>query len=109
MRHRLAGTTLLILLVALAGMAILAGCEVDYREAGRQAGELAQEAEATVAEGAPTVAAEVQTRAPTVAAEAAEAARDFSEGVQESGACSGAAMILVCGSLIVAAGSRRQT
>ena len=126
---------LLVLLLAIAG---LAGCEPDYREAGRDAGDLYNEAAtraaldptaaaiqrttdvarlgetggtvaAEVGERAPTVAAEVGKRAPTVAAGAAEAAREFSEGVEESGGCNGAALMVACGGLVAAAVVRRRT
>jgi hypothetical protein len=135
---------LLLLLVCGVAIATLAGCDLDYREAGRRAGDLAQEAGGTVAaeveeraptviaeveERAPTVAAEVEERAPTVAAEveeraptvvaeveeraptvaagAATAARDFSEGVRESGVCSGAAMLVLGAGLLAAVVQRR--
>jgi hypothetical protein len=97
---------LLLLLACGVAIATLAGCEPDYREAGRRAGDLAQEAGGTVAaeveERAPTVAAEVEERAPTVAAGAATAARDFSEGVRDSGVCSGAAMVVLGAGLVAA-------
>ena len=135
---------LLLLLACGVALATLAGCDLDYREAGRRAGDLAQEAGGTVAaeveeraptviaeveERAPTVAAEVEERAPTVAAEveeraptvvaeveeraptvaagAATAARDFSEGVRESGVCSGAAMLVLGAGLLAAVVQRR--
>ncbi len=63
---------------------------------------------AEVEERAPTVVAEVEERAPTVAAEAAEAARDFSEGVRESGVCSGAAMLVLGAGLMAAVVQRRR-
>lgn len=97
-------TSLLLLICALAG-ALLTGCDPDYREAGRRTGELYNEVE----EQAPTVVAEAEERAPTAAAGAATAARDFSEGLQESGACSGAATVLLCAGVIAAILPRRQT
>jgi hypothetical protein len=125
---------LLLLLACGVAIATLTGCELDYREAGRRSGELAREVEGTVAaeveeraptviaeaeeraptvaaeveERAPTVVAEVEERAPTVAAEAAEAARDFSEGVRESGVCSGAAMLVLGAGLMAAVVQRRR-
>jgi hypothetical protein len=136
---------LLLLLVCGMAIATLTSCDPDYREAGRRAGDLAQEAGGTVAaeveeraptviseveERAPTVAAEVQERAPTVAAEvgeraptvaaeveehaptvaagAATAARDFSEGVRDSGVCSGAAMVVLGAGLVAAVVQRRR-
>jgi hypothetical protein len=147
---------LLLLLACGVAIATLASCDLDYREAGRQSGELAREAGGTVAaeveeraptviaeveeraptviaeveeraptvaaeveeraptvaaeveERAPTVVAEVEERAPTVAAEAAEAARDFSEGVRESGVCSGAAMVVLGAGLMAAVVQRRR-
>ena len=127
------------ILMPLSGVAaalLLAGCDVNYREAGRDTGELYNEAAtraaldptaaaaqratdaakigqaantaaAEVGERAPTVAAEVGERAPTVAAGAATAAREFSEGAQESGACGTAAMLMIGGSVLVAVAPRR--
>jgi hypothetical protein len=63
---------------------------------------------AAVEEHAPTVAAEVEERAPTVAAGAATAARDFSEGVRESGVCSSAAMVVLGAGLMAAVVQRRR-
>lgn len=63
---------------------------------------------AEVEERAPTVVAEVEEHAPTVAAGAATAARDFSEGVRESGVCSGAAMVVLGAGLMAAVVQRRR-
>jgi hypothetical protein len=125
MRHALG-----IALALAATILGLAGCEPDYHEAGRKAGdvygdaatraaldptaaaiqratdmaraaELGGTAAAEAGEQVPTVAAEIGERAPTVAAGAAEAAREFSAGVEESGACNGAAMLLLVGGSIL--------
>jgi hypothetical protein len=101
-------TLLLPLLALTAAVPVLTGCDPDYYEAGRRSGEVGATAAAEVQEHAPTVISEVEEQAPTVAAEAADAAREFSEGVQESGACSGAAMALVGVSLIAAILQRHQ-
>lgn len=108
MRSTVTSTNLLLLLASVVMLAILTGCDPDYREAGRRSGEVGATAAAEVEEHAPTVISEVEEQAPTVAAEAATAAREFSEGVQESGACSGAAMALVGASLLAAIVQRHQ-
>jgi CBS domain containing-hemolysin-like protein len=115
----------LILLSSAIVAFLLAACDVDFREVGHKAGDLYSDAatkavlDATagaeraptvaseIGERAPTIAAEVGERAPTVAAEAATAAQEFSQGVQESGACGSAAMIMAFGSLVLAAVLRR--
>jgi hypothetical protein len=128
--RRIAGA-ILMAVGCLAAALLSGGCEPDYREAGRQAGELANQAATRAAldptaaaqqratdaarlggaastaveevgARAPTVAAEVGERAPTVAAEAATAAREFSEGAQETGACGTAAMVMIGAGLAVA-------
>lgn len=108
MRRKVAYTRVLLVLACVAALAVLTGCDPDYREAGRRSGEVGATAAAEVEERAPTVIVEVEEQAPTVAAEAATAAREFSEGVQESGACSGAAMALVCVGLTAAFVQRHQ-
>ena len=88
MSRRVACAALLLLAWVL-GSLVLTACEPSYREAGRQVGELVNDAESTVQ------------------AEAEKAAREFQEGVQESGASGGAAMTLVGGGLLAAVVSRR--
>ena len=91
MSRRVAYAALLLLLVWGVGSVALTACEPSYREAGRQVGELVNDAESTVQ------------------AEAEKAASEFQEGLQESGACSGAAMTLAGGGLVAAVLSRRRT
>jgi hypothetical protein len=78
---------LLLILACGVAIATLTGCDLDYREAGRRSGELAQEAGGTVAaevkERAPTVIAEVEERAPTVVAEVEERAPTVAAEVEE--------------------------
>jgi hypothetical protein len=109
-----------VLILSVSVAFLLVACDVDYHQAGRRAGDLysvaatqavldatagaerAPTVASEIGERAPTIAAVVGERAPTVAAGAATAAREFSQGVQESGACGSAAMIVVFGSLVLA-------
>ncbi|MGD2041075.1 MAG: hypothetical protein PVH11_09625 [Anaerolineae bacterium] len=90
MSRRMVCVALLLLLAWGLSSLLLTACEPSYRDAGREIGGLVNDAESTVQ------------------AEAEEAVSEFQAGLQESGACSGAALALVGGGMVAAVVSRRR-